>query len=308
MRTVLISAVILVLAGAAQAAFEFNDDGKSLTVNENGKPVLVYHYTPVAPPEGVDKHFQRACYIHPLYGPDGEVLTQDFPRDHYHHRGLFWAWPECTAAGRRMDVWALDGVRQRHQEWTQKEAGADKAVFGVANIWSFDDAPDKAVVREEVRCTVLPANDKGRLLDFALKFTNVSEGDVTFLGAENKGYGGFCFRPDATRKPMTFTTKDGVCPDDALRYDTPWADISFSNGKGGVSGVTFMQHASNPGYPFPGWIFRHYGFLGASWPHEQTHTLKPGDSFSLQYRVYIHKGAADTAGLADVFAAYGSVK
>jgi len=308
MRTFTIAAALLTIATMAGADFEFQDNGNSITLTENGKPVFVYNYTPVAPPSGVDEHYRRACYFHPLYGPDGEVLTQDFPTDHYHHRGLFWAWPECTASGRRMDVWALDGVRQRHQEWTQKSAAADKAVLGFVNIWSYDDAPEKPVVREEILCTVLPAGPQGRSIDFALKFTNASDGDVTFLGAENKGYGGFCFRPDATRKPMTFTTKDGLCPKDALRYDTPWADISFSNGKGAVSGVTFMQHPANPGYPFPGWIFRHYGFLGASWPHEQTHTLKPGDSFSLQYRVYIHKGAADTAGMASLYAAYTSVK
>jgi AcrR family transcriptional regulator len=40
----------------------------------------------------VPEKFRRSCYIHPLYGLDGEVMTEDFPVDHRHHRGVFWAW------------------------------------------------------------------------------------------------------------------------------------------------------------------------------------------------------------------------
>lgn len=33
----------------------------------------------------------RANYVHPLYDLDGHVLTEDFPKDHLHQRGIFWA-------------------------------------------------------------------------------------------------------------------------------------------------------------------------------------------------------------------------
>ena len=77
--------------------FLFEDNGKSLTLLENGKPVLEYRYTRVDPPQGAPEKFWRMSYIHPLYGLDGDILTQDFPDDHYHHRGVFWTWPNCTA-------------------------------------------------------------------------------------------------------------------------------------------------------------------------------------------------------------------
>ncbi|MCE5335074.1 MAG: PmoA family protein, partial [Desulfobacteraceae bacterium] len=116
--------------------------------------------------------------------------------------------------------------------------------------------------------------------------------------------GGLCYRPDAHRMPFTFTTAKGVSPEDVLRLDAAWADVSFSNGKGGTSGVSIFQHPDNPGYPFPGWIFRHYGFLGASWPHEQTHKLAPNESFLLKYRMYVHKGGAADAKVAEKFASF----
>ncbi len=305
MRSWVAAIAVMGIAGAAFAQFRFEDNKASLTILEKDKPVLVYNYEPVKAPDGVPPNFTRACYIHPLYGLDGEIMTQDFPIDHFHHRGVFWAWPECKVGDRRMDDWALADVHQHQKKWITKKAGPDKAEVAVENFWAFDDAPDKAQIKEDVAFTVLPADATGRAIDFDLKLTNVSDQVVTFLGAKNKGYGGFCLRPDAKRLPMTFTTASGVCKEDALRFDTPWADVSFQvHPKGPYSGVAIFEHPKDPGFPFPGWIFRHYGFLGASWPHEQEHTLKPGESFELLYRLYIHRGTAEEAGVDSKFDQY----
>jgi hypothetical protein len=298
------SAIFLLTATSAFAAdFRIDDTDGALHVFEGDQPVLVYHYELVEPPEGVDGHFRRTAYIHPLYGLDGTVLTQDFPFDHRHHRGIFWAWPECTVGEKRMDVWALDGARQVHEKWVTKEATAESVTIAAENGWVYDDAPEDPKVRESISFTVHPATDSSRAIDFDLTFTNISTEPVTFLGAENKGYGGFNYRPDAGMKPFTFTTVDGVSEEDQLRYPTPWADVSFQTKKDGpTAGVAFFQHPGNPGYPHPGWIFRHYAFLGVSWPHEETHVLAPGESFRLRYRVYIHAGGAKEAGVETAFA------
>jgi hypothetical protein len=307
MKTGCVVASLLCLGLAANGEFTLDDDQKTLTVLENGAPVLAYNYAPVPVPGAVPATFERSCYIHPLYGLDGQVVTEDFPKDHYHHRGLFWAWPECTAGGRRMDVWLAQDVKQRHRQWVTREAGPDKAEIGVVNGWSFEDAPEKDIVREEVNLTILPADAKGRAIDFEINLTNISDRRVVFEGAKNKGYGGLCFRPRADFKPFTFTSALGVSPEDALRCETPWADVSWT-AAGTTSGLAVFQHASNPGYPFPGWIFRHYAFLGVSWPHEQTRELQPGQSFRLKYRVYVHRGNAADGAVAGAFQQYANMK
>ena len=304
--------ILMAVSLAAHAGFKIKDQKGALTILENNTPVLVYHYKPVPAPEGVAANFARACYIHPLYGLDGEILTDDFPADHRHHRGVFWAWPECTADGRRLDPWALKDARQHHEKFLIRKAGADKAVISIRNRWAFDDAPDKAVVREEITFTVLPAADGHRAIDFDMTFTNVSGKTVTFLGAKNKGYGGLCYRPDANtnRLPITFTHTKGVQPqkEDLLRCESPWADLSTQKPSGGTSGVAIFQNAQNPGYPHPGWMMRHYGFLGVSWPHEETYELAPGKSFHLAYRMLIHRGSAEEADVAKCFEAYANTK
>src|SRR6056300_243087 len=46
--------------------------------------------------------YNRANYIHPLYTLDGDILTEDFPEDHLHHRGIFWAWHQLNIGDKRI--------------------------------------------------------------------------------------------------------------------------------------------------------------------------------------------------------------
>src|SRR5688500_13379652 len=78
-------------SAAAGFRFEAVNDA-SLGLWEGGKPVLVYNHGLIARPEAPGTR-ARACYVHPVYGLDGEVITDDFPKDHLYHRGMYWAWP-----------------------------------------------------------------------------------------------------------------------------------------------------------------------------------------------------------------------
>lgn len=297
------AACTLVLS--ANAEFHFDDDGTGLTVLENSRPVFTYHYRDVPPPDGMDPgRWRRSSYIHPLYGIFGETLTEDFPQDHPHHRGVFWAWPQCRAGDSPMDFWTLLGAHQVFERWTQLGSDADRAVLGVQNAWIHDET-GRAHVLEIITITTHPANARSRAIDLHLTFTNVSDQPVHIAGQEGKGYGGLTIRPDASRKPFAFTTARGRSDEDALSLDTPWADVSMRMPRSSrYSGVAIFQHPDNPGYPHPGWILRHYGLLGAAWPHTQGIELAPGQTFELRYRLHVHTGAGEDIGLPAVYAEY----
>ncbi|MFP4500872.1 MAG: PmoA family protein [Candidatus Hydrogenedentota bacterium] len=307
--------VFAICMGCISAAAEMRveNDGQAVHILEDDAPVLVYHHAMVEPPKMVPERYTRACYIHPVYAPGGATLTQDFPIDHFHHRGVFWAWPKSTWDGKPLDIWLMEDVRQETKEVKTAEAAGGKAVLETINFWRYDDAPDQPIVEERVHIEAHPAEDNARAIDFDLTFENVSDKEVVIRGstAEDKsgvikGYGGFCFRPDATRKPMEFTAKQGPAHEDTLSLESPWCDVSFPDEKDGEakSGAAVFQHPGNPGYPHEGWILRHYGFLGASWPHRAPHTMAPGDSFRLRYRLYVHDGDAAAADVTEAFADY----
>ncbi|HOZ47429.1 MAG TPA: PmoA family protein [Candidatus Hydrogenedentes bacterium] len=311
---------LLVLACAMVAYGELtieDDQAKTLTILEDGQKVLSYNYGRIDPPpdsEADKERYWRESYVHPLYGLDGEIMTQDFPPDHFHHRGVFWTWPGCKVGDRPMDLWSVDGARHRFQGWIAREAGVDKAEMCARNAWMFDDDPEPKV-EEIVGITVFPADEKGRAIDFRLVLKNICHERVLIQGQDTpdsitksaKGYGGFCYRPDATRRPFVFCSAGGIQNRDVLELDTPWADCSFHalpDGEGSVSGVAIFQHPANPGYPHKGWILRKYGFLGASWPHVEGYPLEPGASVELQYRLYVHRGDAAEGKVETAFKAY----
>lgn len=307
-RLRILAAAVLAMAlfrNGAVAEFSLEDNGKSLVVLDEGRPVLVYNYGPVVPPPGIDAaRWTRSCYIHPLYGLDGDIISQDFPADHLHHRGVFWAWPHTAVGDRTMDLWVHQDAEQRFESWGNRVIDAHHAQVEVHNVWVFKDKPDP-VVRETVRFDILAPTDRTRPIDFELRFENISAQSVRFLGATAKGYGGFCYRPDSSRPDLRITTIQGYRAEDALALYTPWADFSSRIAPDKpFSGAALFQHPSNPGYPHPGWLLRYYGFLGASWPHLDSFTLQPGESFHLKYRLLIHRGTAEEAGVAKLFEDY----
>jgi hypothetical protein len=292
------------LAGLAPlfGSFSFEDDGAGLTGLENGQPVLTYNYGRMDPPEGVAKEYWRSNYIHPVYGLDGEVLTDDFPADHLHHRGIFWTWPFVSVAGRSTDPWTLRGSRQLFREWVAKEAGGERARLAFRAGWQFDEEREPFIV-EDVEVVVHPAAGHVRAIDFRIQLTNVSPGDVTIGGSGRSGYGGFNFRPDGSRPEVRIATSQGTLSQDSLTVETPWASFSSVVPESDRrAGAAIFQHPGNPGYPHPGWILRHYGFLGHSWPHFERHTLAPAEEATLRYRVLLHRGSAEEADVAGHFA------
>ncbi len=287
-------------ATEAKAGFHLEEtkDGR-LRVLDAGAPVLAYNFGGQLA-GGAPERYRRACYCHPLYAPDGTVLTDDFPKDHYHHRGVFWAWPRMKARGKAVQTWHLQGIHQKHAAWHQRTADPGLAVLDVTNEWLLDGG--ERVGRERARILVYKASDVGRAIDFHLTVEAVGE-PVELLGAKGKGYGGFCFR-FAPRKGTVLTTDEGIQKKDSNDLTPAWADLSARfGGKKTMAGAAIFVHPALRPKP-RGWTLRHYGFLGPSWPHLEPYTLEPGEAVTLAYRVYLHRGDADEGKVAEAHARY----
>jgi hypothetical protein len=272
------------------------DDG-ALGIWEGERPVLVYNHGPRLK-AGVPEDRRRAGYVHPLYGLDGEVLTDDFPKDHYHHRGLFWAWPHVRLGGREYDLWMLRGLRQQLERWTEREAGPSAAVLGVANGWYLGE---RQVLDEHVRLRVAAAADGTRAIDVELRLTARGE-PVTLWGAEGKSFGGLSLR-FAPRRDTVVTTPDGRPAQDLNLTRLPWADLTGQfQGARQPSGVAIFVAKDHPDFP-PTWITRAYGFLGVGWPGAKPFVLQPGQPVTCRYRVWVHRGPTDVPRLQQAYQA-----
>jgi methane monooxygenase PmoA-like len=284
------------LSAEASSEFRFEDvAGGAVKLWQGKEPVLVYHSEQVTR-TGAAAVGNRASYVHPIYGLDGEVITDDFPKDHYHHHGLFWGWPHVTVGGKDFDFWKMHGTDIRFKRLLEKDVESNVAVLAVENEWL---AGDKPVVREEATLRVHPATAEGRLIEFGLKWTALDQA-ITLGGAAGKGYGGVSLR-FAPREDTVVTAPSGPTPQDLLITRLPWADLSakFYEAKA-VSGAALFVDPHHPDFPLE-WMTRAYGLLAAGWPGVKEQTLERGKTVTCNYGVWIHRGRVDAAKIQSVY-------
>ena len=288
MRLELIFALSLLLRVEIHCADAFtftNVTANSLAIFEGSNPVLVYNHGVIHRP-GVPADRARSSYIHPLYGINGEILTDDFPKDHYHHRGLFWAWPHVRIGEAHYDLWMLKGIQQRFDRWISKKASETEALLKLENGWFVGE---HTVMREQVAIHVSPTRNGERLLDIELAWTPTDQ-PITLEGAEGKSYGGLTIR-FAPRTDTVITTPRGQGAADLTMTRLPWADFSAKfDGRDSASGAAIFVAPDHPDFP-PEWLTRHYGALCLGWPGVRGKTIQPGQTVQCRYRVWLHRGS-----------------
>jgi hypothetical protein len=291
----------------ATPGFAFKQlDDKSLELRESGRPVLVYNFGEITDPKvpKADPRRTQGCFIHPLWGLNGEVLTDSFPKDHYHHHGIFWAWPHVAIDGHEYDLWqSRRDIHQRFVRWIAKEATPASAFLDVENGWFVGD---KKVMVEKVRLTASPATADNRFLDLSFTWTPVDK-PITLRGAEGKSYGGLSLRY-APNKETIITVPSGPSKEDLPDTPLAWADLTGQFASvSHPSGAAIFVSPDHPDFP-PTWLTRHYGVLCVGWPGVKDRTFEPGVPIRLNYRIWIHRDAVGTADLKKAFDAYAAVR
>lgn len=277
---------LALLPVASQQSFIWKDAGGGrLELREGGNPVLVYNYGPQLKP-GAPEDRRRCCYIFPVYTPAGVSMLDDFPQDHWHHRGLFWAWPAVETGGKTYDLWMTMTAKHHPVKTPVTSADAGEARLQADNVWQVGG---RDIVRENLRLTVFPSRGVSRELSVELTWEAL-DAPVTLRGSRESGksYGGFSARFAARAATVMRADDETLAKDEDL---TPrrWAELEgVYGGKRAVLRIT--PDASDPGAPYQ-WCLRQYGFVGASFPgrtaSQDGYTLEPGKPLTLRFRVRV---------------------
>ncbi len=259
-----------------------------------GRPVLFYQLDP----KSLDGRAKRANYIHPLYGLDGEILTEDFPADHIHHRGIFWAWHQVTVSGRKMgDAWLAQDFLARVVAAEPVSAGGGRAALRVRAEWvspALTDAAGKEqpFLDEVTTVRVHRIERDWRKIDFEIRLTPRVD-DLSLGGSEDdKGYGGFSVRARLPEDLRFLGGRGPLTPRRTALESARWVDLtgSFSGKNGGPAGIAILCHPSLPGFPRP-WILRSQTSMqNPVWPGRRPVALKRGKPLTFRYRLVVHRG------------------
>lgn len=290
------------------AAVAIQQTSEGYLFTEGRDSILLYRPRPAFP----DRAHARSHYIHPLYGLDGAVLTENFPADHPHQHGIFWAWHQVYVGDERVG----DGWEQTDLSWEVQEveileddgpgAALRARVHWLSPRWTGEDGQPKPFIEETMTLRAHPATEAYRAIDVQIQLRALTD-SVRLGGSDNaKGYGGFSARlrlPEDVR----FVGPDGpVSPKVTAVAPRPWIDLSATYQGEQPSGVAILAHPSAPGYP-PPWILRREDSMqNAKWPGHEPVAIPRDEPLTLRYRLIVHRGRADQLPLEQLHAQYAA--
>ncbi len=315
-------------------AISVDEQTQSYTISEQGQPILTYRFGEVPLPAGVEAgHFgkgetpydgayftdgsryggERSDYIYPLYGFHGEPLTADYPKDHLHHRSLWWSWCEIRHHGKIGDLWAVCKIRTYPVKITKMEALGDEAVLQAENVWRYDDDPAdivKETVTIRVSRTTGMAGARSRTVDVDVRLEALVD-DVAITGRQKVDYGGYGgmtvrLNPDVQEFSMraVHPSPDQWRGDDlaivervsdrAALGDSAWMALYGKYPAAGVEKADFttlMMFESKATPLFPN-NFRYYGStcISLAFPGKTIVPLPKGKPVDYRTRFVIYEG------------------
>ncbi len=277
---------------------------EGVLVKEENDTVLFYH-TKNHSLNGLDS---RSNYIHPVYGLNGEILTENYPVDHPHHRGIFWAWHQLYIGNQRIgDGWDMKDIRYEVDSvWINKNKGSVTYVYSKvlwkSPLWLDEKGVEKPLIKEKTQITVYPKTENFRFVDIKI-FILALEDSMKIGGSENeKGYGGFSYRIKLA-KDMQFVSSSGTVEPTNLPLEAgPWMDLSGSIGKNNsIVGLTVLCHSDNPS-PVDKWILRRSKSMqNAVYPGRNAVSISKINPTVLKYRLVIHNGSSTDINLSDIY-------
>lgn len=271
---------------------------EGIQVNVKSKPLFFYH-TQEALPAGDSPYYRRSGFIHPLYSPGGQVLTDGFPVGHTHQHGIMNAWTKTTFRKEFVDFWNQQSKKGTVEHIEVSKVKEGPVVTELRVKLRHRSLLHGEVLREMWVIRVYPFSDYF-LFDLISEERNVTT-DTLIL--EKYHYGGLAFRGsshwnDQDKKNYqhhwNILTSEGIRDSAANHTHARWVDASGPiNGQ--VAGATVFDHPVNFRYPQPIRVHPTMPYWVYSPVVDGAFTINPGTWYRSQYRYYVHQQAPDTA-------------
>ena len=278
-------------------------DHDRLTISASRRRVLTFQGgAGELPSADIKPIFRQGGYIHPVFTPSGRVVTDDYPPDHFHHHGIWFAWTKTEFEGRHPDFWNVgDGTgRVEFVALDTTWSGSVHAGFKSRNR-SIDVSAPKPITVLNEQWTVTAYNTGQGVKPYTM-FDLVSTQDLATsspLLLPEYRYGGLGFRGHRqwlAKDNCDFLTSEGKDRNNGHGSRARWCHIG-GRIDGQRAGIAILDHPSNfrapqamrinPDQPF----FCYSPSLIGDWK------IEPGQSYVSRYRFIVYDGAPDKAEL-----------
>lgn len=269
-----------------KAAVTFAKTQANVTVVRNRKPLFVYNIREVMPPPDSPRLYRRSGFIHPLYTPAGEVITDAFPSNHAHQHAVFHAWTHTLYKGRHVDFW-----NQHKKEGTVGNARLITTRTGpvyseMVTKQEYISLEHGTILSEYWTIRIYNTGTRN-IFDLSIRQENVAADTLHLL---KYIYGGMAFRGSAEwdrfnkaryKSNWSVLTSEGYKDSSANNTAARWVMVTGPV-QGKPSSATVISHPSNFRYPqkirvhpeMPYWVFSPVIDEGFDIPPHGTYTAR----------------------------------
>jgi len=316
----------LLQAAAPDAGVLCVETENAIEVTINGRPVITYNKATLESPEGIDPLYRRGGHIHPVYTPQGKIVSGDFPVDHAHQHALFQAWRQVEFQGRKISFWdqASQNARVSHAKVLSLQNKPHHGQFVVEH--RLDDLTDpdnpQPVLTEIWTVDIFDRGAETFVFDLRVDHTCAGSSPVT---VSQYHYGGMAFRgtsdwysddanaayknwqqqlktdPDAPAPSIDvmrhqFLTSDGFSQFQGNHSRPNWVDL-YGPIDRKLAGVAILDHPENFRAPQHVRLHPSKPYFCFSPMVENAFVITPEKPFSSRYRFVIHDGSPKTDAL-----------
>lgn len=246
---------------------------------------------------------QKYPYFWPVNGPvSGKSITTESSQPYPHHHSLFFGCDKVNGG----NYWQEGNEEGQIVSAGPKliEASGERVVFTEECLWR---QPGKEPVIRDVRRVVVTAPGRDvRFIDFEISLEPLV--DVWILKTNHSLFSARVVPELSADSGGVLINAEGSTSEKGT-WGTASAWCDYSGTRDGVTeGIAILQHPANRWFPAK-WFTRDYGFFSPTpmyWPENGTHIeLGKGRPLRLRYRVVVHTGDVESAGIAEIFKRYG---
>lgn len=278
-----------------------NDKG-ALTIQAHNKNLLRYQYETVYPPAGQDSIYKRSGFIHPVWAPNGQVLTRIQPPDHYHHYGIWNPWTRTLFENDTIDFWNLH-AKKGTVHFAKMISQTNGPVFAEysalhEHVVLNKDNTEKVALNEiqTVRVYQPEAGNKYYLVDITSKLSCASDSPLLIIAYR---YGGLAWRATEYwhKDNSDMLTSEGNTMNNADATRAKWI-MGYGELPGNdEGGIVILSHSSNYNHPEPLRVWDKNGndgrgdiFINLAPTKTKDWLLEPGKTYTLKYRLIVFNG------------------
>lgn len=277
----------------------------ALSAEIAGKKVFAFQEEKSVPSDpSIREVFRRAGYIHPILSPAGTLVTDDYPRDHRHHHGIWWAWTKTKFEGREPDFWNVGGGKARVDLLAVDDLWSGPVHGGfVARMQMIDltGPAAKAAVNDTWHVRLYAVGEGMRrywMFDLISTQACASESPLVL---PTYHYGGLGVRGhglwNGKDAPVKFLTSTGET--NRLKTDNSRVEWFHMGGPvdGAVVGMATLGHPQNFRAPEPIRVNPTNPFVCVAPSQGGDWEMVPGKNYTWRYRFIVHDGEPDKAWL-----------